>query len=161
MEKFLLVVIKTLYEINGLIEIWVQKLKIITQCKVNCYSFMCLIHYERWERQNISLLLFSIIYLSSQQKIITKPIKLDGIFPKFLQVWLLSKYTYQVQIGNIIYPNLVLSNLHTLMKCIPNPIQNLGNVNYPYPKPNMFWHPHKTIMSRLVMLIKYVNIWFC
>lgn len=44
------------------------------------------------------------------------------------------------------------------MKCIPNTIQNLGGVNYPYPKPNMLWHPQKTIMSLLVMLIKYVNI---
>jgi hypothetical protein len=47
MEKKLLVIIKTLYEINGLIEIWHQIQKIITHCKVDGYSFMCLIHYER------------------------------------------------------------------------------------------------------------------
>jgi hypothetical protein len=47
MEKFLLVVIKTLYEINGLIEIWLQKNKIITHCKVDGYSFMFLTHYKR------------------------------------------------------------------------------------------------------------------
>ncbi len=52
MEKFLLVVIKTLYEINGLIEIWHQKQKIITHCKVDGYSFMCLIHYETRARYN-------------------------------------------------------------------------------------------------------------
>ncbi len=47
MEKFLFVVIKTLYEINGLIKIWLQKQKIMTHCKVDGYSFMFLIHYER------------------------------------------------------------------------------------------------------------------